>query len=431
MLSILIIGSIAVSVAIGYKTKFNTGFFAMVFAYLIGCFALGMKTKEVIAGWPVSTMFVIFSVSLFYNFALVNGTLEKTARYLLYACRRFPGLLPFALYLASAGIAALGAGFFTVMAFMAPITILICREARMDQLTGAVAINCGALSGANFMTSGSGIIFRGLMDEGGMTEVSFSYSAVIFVASVLFSLLLIAAIRYIPKSNRTIGKAMTFEKPEPLTGKQILNLYLLLAMIAVVLIFPILHIILPGAEVITFINGKIDVGLVAIVFSVIALFCDLAPQKDVIGKVPWNTIIMICGVGMLINVAIKAGTIEMLSAWAGSSLPVWIVPMAFSVIGAIMSFFSSTLGVVCPALYPLVPDLAAATGLSPLVLYACIVIGAQSSAISPFSSGGSLVLGSCSTEEERNAMFPRLLFVAVPISVLSATLFNLILSFIL
>lgn len=431
MLSILIIGSIAVSVAIGYKTKFNTGFFAMMFAYLIGCFVLGMRTRDVIAGWPVSTMFVIFSVSLFYNFALVNGTLEKTARCLLYACRKFPGLLPFALYLASAGIAALGAGFFTVMAFMAPVTILICKEAKMDQLTGAVAINCGALSGANFMTSGSGIIFRGLMDEGGMTEVSFSYSAVIFVASVIFSLLLIAAFRYIPKGNRSIGKNMVFEKPEPFTEKQKINLYLMLAMIVVVLIFPILHIILPDAEVITFINGKIDVGLVAIVFSVLALFFNLAPQKDVISKVPWNTIIMICGVGMLINVAIEAGTIEMLSAWAGSSLPTWIVPIAFSVIGAIMSFFSSTLGVVCPALYPLVPTLAATTGLSPLVLYTCIVIGAQSSAISPFSSGGSLVLGSCSTEEERNVMFPRLLFVAVPVSVLSATVFNLILSFIL
>ena len=65
MLSALIIAAIALSVAIGYKTKFNTGFFAIVFAYLIGCFAMGMKTKEVIAGWPVSTMFVIFSVSLF------------------------------------------------------------------------------------------------------------------------------------------------------------------------------------------------------------------------------------------------------------------------------------------------------------------------------------------------------------------------------
>lgn len=431
MLSALIIGAIAVSVAIGYKTKFNTGFFAMAFAYLIGCFALGMKTKAVIGGWPVSTMFVIFSVSLFYNFALVNGTLEKTARFLLYACRKFPGLLPFALYLASAGIAALGAGFFTVMAFMAPITILICKEANMDQLTGAVAINCGALSGANFMTSGSGIIFRGLMDEGGLANVSFSYSAVIFITSVIFSLLLIAGFRYIPKRNRNIGKGMVFEKPEPFTRKQKINLYLMLGMIAVVLIFPILHIVLPHAEIITFINGKIDVGLVAIIFSIIALFFDLAPQKDVIAKVPWNTILMICGVGMLINVAIEAGTIDLLSSWAGSSLPVWIVPIAFSIIGAIMSFFSSTLGVVCPALFPLVPSLAATTGLSPLVLFTCIVIGAQSSAISPFSSGGSLVLGSCTTEEERNEMFPRLLFVAVPCSVLAATAYNFVLSLIL
>lgn len=431
MLSALIIAAIALSVAIGYKTKFNTGFFAIVFAYLIGCFAMGMKTKEVIAGWPVSTMFVIFSVSLFYNFALVNGTLEKTARYLLYACRKFPGLLPFALYLASAGIAALGAGFFTVMAFMAPITILICKEAKMDQLTGAVAINCGALSGANFMTSGSGIIFRGLMEEAGMGEQAFSYTAVIFVASVIFSLLLIAGFRYIPKSNRNIGKGVSFEKPEPFTAKQKINLHLMIAMIAVVLIFPILHIIVPDVKLITFINSKIDVGLVAVLFSVIAMFFGLAPQKEVIAKVPWNTIIMICGVGMLINVAIAAGTIDLLAAWAGSSLPAWIVPIAFSVIGAIMSFFSSTLGVVCPALYPLVPTLAEATGLNPLVLFACIVIGAQSSAISPFSSGGSLVLGSCSTEEERNEMFPKLLFVAVPASVMSATAFNLVLSFIL
>lgn len=431
MISILIIGAIALAVAIGYKTNHNTGLFAIVFAYVIGCFFMGMKPKEVIGSWPVSTMFVIFSVSLFYNFALVNGTLEKTARYLLYTCRRFPGLLPFALYFASAGIAALGAGFFTVMAFMAPIALLICEEAKMDKMVGAVAVNCGALSGANFMTSGSGIIFRGLMDEAGFAEHSFQYSSTIFIASVLFSLLLIAGFRYIPRSNRGIGKGTAFEKPEAFSTKQKLNLYLMLTMIMVVLIFPILKLIVPGSKEIAFINSKMDVGLVAIVFSVIALFLNLAPQKEVIAKVPWNTIIMICGVGMLIQVAIAAGTIDLLASWAGSNLPVWAVPVAFSIVGAIMSFFSSTLGVVCPALYPLVPTLTAATGINPLLLFACIVIGAQSSAISPFSSGGSLVLGSCSTEEERTAMFPKLLFLAVPVSVLSATVFNLIMSFVL
>lgn len=431
MLSALIVAAIAIAVAIGYKTKYNTGLFAIVFAYAIGCFALGMKPKAVISQWPVSTMFVIFSVSLFYNFALVNGTLEKTARYLLYVCRRFPGLLPFALYLAAAGIAALGAGFFTVMAFMAPITLLICEDAKMDKIVGAVAVNCGALSGANFMTSGSGIIFRGLMDEVGLADVSFSYTAVIFVTSVIFSLLLIAGFRYIPKANRSIGKDVSFEKPEPFTPQQKTNLYLIIMMIAVVLIFPILHLLLPGSALITTINSKIDVGLVAIVFSVIALLLKLAPQNEVIAKIPWNTIIMICGVGMLIGVAIEAGTIELLSTWAGANLPVWLVPIAFSIIGAIMSFFSSTLGVVCPALFPLVPALAAGTGINPMIIFTCIVIGAQSSAISPFSSGGSLILGSCASEEERSKMFPKLLFLAVPCSVLAATVYNFILSAIL
>lgn len=431
MLSFLIVAAIAIAVVIGYRTNFNTGFFAIIFAYFIGCFGMGMAPKDIIGGWPVSTMFVIFSVSLFYNFALVNGTLEKTARYLLYICRRFPGLLPFALYLASAGIAALGAGFFTVMAFMAPISLLICEEAKMDKLVGAVAVNCGALSGANFMTSGSGIVFRGLMDDGGYSEVSFRYSAVIFIASVLFSILLIALFRYVPKSGRNIGKDTMIQKPDPFTPIQKKNLYLILTMIVLVLIFPILHILLPNAEIITFINNKMDVGLVAVIFSAIALFMRLAPQKDVIAKVPWNTILMICGVGMLINVAIEAGTIDLLATWAGSSLPTWLVPIAFSLVGAVMSFFSSTLGVVCPALYPLVPTLASTTGINPLILFACIVIGAQSSAISPFSSGGSLILGSCTTEEERTALFPRLLFLAVPISVISATIFNVIMSFFL
>ena len=437
MLSFIIIAAIFIAVIIGYKTGFNTGFFAIVFAYLIGAFLLGMTPKEIISGWPVSTMFVIFSVSLFYNFALANGTLEKTARWLLYAFRKAPGLLPFALYAASAGIAALGAGFFTVMAFMAPLTLLICDEAKMSKLVGAIAINCGALSGANFMTSGSGIIYRGLMEGGGYADQSFRYTAVIFIASVIFSLLLIAFFRYVPKSNRQIGQGVTFDKPEPFTDLQKKNLSLMITMILVVLIFPVLHILLPDIQVITFINSKMDVGLVAIIFSAIALFLKLAPQKEVIAKVPWNTIIMIAGAGMLIAVAVEAGTIEALSTWIGSNVPKPLVPIAFclvgaiSLIGAVMSFFSSTLGVVCPALFPLVSSLAHTAGIDPMILFTCIVIGAQSSAISPFSSGGSLIMGSCATEEERNTMFPKLLFQAVPISMISAVLFNTVLSFLL
>lgn len=97
----------------------------------------------------------------------------------------------------------------------------------------------------------------------------------------MFSLLLIAGFRYTPQSEPSYWeKGYPFEKPDPFTKKQKQNLYLMLIMIIIVLLFPVLNVIVPENEAIAFINSKLDVGLVAIVFSVIALFLDLAPQKN-------------------------------------------------------------------------------------------------------------------------------------------------------
>lgn len=437
MLSVAIILAIALAIFLGYKTKINTGLFCIVFAYIIGCFVMGLKPKQVIGYWPTSTMFVILSVSLFYNFAAINGTLEKMSGALLYACRKFPGLLPYALLAVAVILSVMGATYFTVLAFLAPITLVICDESRMDKLTGAVAINCGALAGGNFPTSNLGVIFRGLADTA--FEASPDVAAVetfgmemkIFLFSVLFSLVLVTIFRFGFKENRNIGKGVTFKKPAVFTKDQKITLSLMMIMMVVVLIFPLMQILMPGNAAIQYISSKVDVGLVAIVFAVIALLLKLAPQKEALAKIPWNTIVMIAGAGMLIAVAVEAGTIDALSTWIGSNVPKPLVPIAFSIVGAIMSFFSSTTGVVAPALFPLIPNLAASAGLSSSALFACTIIGAQSSAISPFSSGGSLILGSTPKEEDRNMLFNRLLMVAVPISVLFGAVYNFALAMIL
>lgn len=437
MLSVAIILAIALAIFLGYKTKINTGLFCIVFAYIIGCFVMGLKPKQVIGYWPTSTMFVILSVSLFYNFAAINGTLEKMSGALLYACRKFPGLLPYALLAVAVILSVMGATYFTVLAFLAPITLVICDESRMDKLTGAVAINCGALAGGNFPTSNLGVIFRGLADTA--FEASPDVAAVetfgmemkIFLFSVLFSLVLVTIFRFGFKENRNIGKGVTFKKPEVFTKDQKITLSLMMIMMVVVLIFPLMQILMSGNAAIQYISSKVDVGLVAIVFAVIALLLKLAPQKEALAKIPWNTIVMIAGAGMLIAVAVEAGTIDALSTWIGFNVPKPLVPIAFSIVGAIMSFFSSTTGVVAPALFPLIPNLAASAGLSSSALFACTIIGAQSSAISPFSSGGSLILGSTPKEEDWNMLFNRLLMVAVTISVLFGAVYNFALAMIL
>ena len=433
----IIVACIAVAIILGYKTGINTGLFCMVFAYVIGCFVMGLKPGQVIGFWPVNTMFVILSVSLFYNFAAINGTLEKLSGALLYTCRKFPGLLPFALFAVAVLLSIMGATFFTVMAFMTPITLAICEEAHMDKLTGGVAINCGALAGGNFPTSNLGVIFRGLADSAyeankSLTPVeSFSMEMKIFTLAVFFSVMLIAVFRFCLPSNWHIGKGVTFTKPEPFDKKQRQTFTLMILMMIVLLAFPILKSIFPANKAIANLNSKIDVGLVGIIFAVIALLMNLAPQKEAIARVPWNTIIMIAGAGMLIAVAVKAGTIDMLASWIGSNVAAALVPIAFSIVAAFMSFFSSTTGVVAPALFPLIPALAASTGLGAEALFACTVLGAQSSAISPFSSGGSLIMASCGKEDERVSMFNRLLFLAVPVSVILCAAFNYVVSVIL
>nr|WP_312973125.1 SLC13 family permease [Pseudomonas sp.] len=434
MMSIIVVAAIVVvvAVALGYKTKINIGLFAIAFAYLIGCFGMGLSPSDVIGMWPLKIFFIIFSVCLFYSFATVNGTLEKLAEHLIYHCRKMPQLLPFAVFFTATLIAAMGAGYYTVLAFMAPITLLLCQRTGMGLIVGGMAVNYGALSGANFMSSQSGIIFRGLMTNAGISDNDAFINAFgIFVSTLIIPLVVISVFAFLTREGRAMKTAM-FDASEPtaLNREQKITLWLTLAMMAIVLAAPIAHIALPDNGTITFINAKMDIGLIASIFSVIALLLKLGDERKAMASVPWGTLIMICGVGMLISVAIKAGTIDVLASWIGGSIPPLLVPVVFGVVAAFMSLFSSTLGVVTPALFPMVLPISQSLGLEPMVLFVAIVVGAQATSISPFSSGGSLILGSCTSEQSRTLLFPQLLFKAAPIGFVAALVFNVLLTFV-
>ncbi|MDV2440259.1 SLC13 family permease [Acinetobacter gerneri] len=429
-MTILILAALAVSIGLGYVTKINIGFFTIIFAYLIGCFGMGLKPAEIIELWPVKIFFIIFAVTLFYNFALANGALEKLAGHLLYKCRKFPQLLPLAVFFASTLIAALGAGFYTVLAFMAPITLLLCKKTNMSMIIGGMAVNYGALAGANFMTSQSGIIFRSLMENVGIDSATgFTYATGIFVVTLIIPIIVLGLYTLWNRNSSAIH--IEDIKPEPFDTKQKKSIFLIVLMMVIVLIFPILNLIFSDNALIAFLNSKIDIGFIAIIFALISLLMKLADEKKVMALVPWNTLIMICGVGMLIALGVKLGLITQLSDWLANNVPLWLIAILICLISAVMSVFSSTLGVVTPTLFPIVPAIALASGLNPMVLFICIVVGAQASAISPFSSGGSLILGSAPDGVDRNVLFNQLLFRAVPIGLVAALIAVLVLKFVM
>mgnify|MGYP003649691791 FL=1 len=133
---------------------------------------------------------------------------------------------------------------------MAPMTLLLCKKANMNIVIAALAVNYGALAGANFMTSQSGVIFRGLMDTAGIAaDTAFVYSSGIFAATFLIPVVVLGLYSIVnAKHNKaTIDAVM----PDPLDNKQKKSLMLIFIMMSIVLIVPILNILLPQVEAIS------------------------------------------------------------------------------------------------------------------------------------------------------------------------------------
>lgn len=424
-----VLAAIVISILLGYTTKINIGLFAIAFSYLIGCFGMQLKATEIIELWPLKIFFVIFAVTLFYNFPLANGALEKLCSHLIYKCRHFPAFLPLVIFFVATIIAGLGAGYYTVLATMAPMILLLSEKTRLNIIIATLALNYGALAGANFVTSQSGVIFTELMRGAGVAnDNAFTYALGIFAATFLVPTVLLGGYSFMNAKNSKVAIDATL--PEPLDRKQKQSIVLIFLMMAIVLIVPILHLLMPQSSSIAFLNSRIDIGFIAIFFAVISLLLKLGDEKTVIALIPWNTLIMICGVGMLIGLGVEVGVIYQLTDWLSTNVPIWMIPVLVFVISAIMSIFASTLGVVAPALFPMVPPLAVASGLSPVLLFVCIVLGAQSSSLSPFSSGGSLMLGASQDVIDKDQLFLALLFKAVPIGIVTGIVAILLIQFI-
>lgn len=442
MISLIIVIAIAVAIIGSYKTKINTGLFAIAFAYIIGSFIMKLNPASVIILWPISIFFVILSTTLFFNFAVENGTLEKIAEGLLYKCRKVPVLIPFAIFIVAALISMLGAGYYAAMVLLVPIALLVFKKVHIDTLDGAICCSLGAQAGGCFMVSQNGNIFRQLIESQGYNfNFAFEGSSLIFISYIIVGLAIVTLLTVLArkrqkkniKANGQVNSETidVVKKPDAFNKKQKINLFLILLMMLVVLCPPILHMAFSKVAIFTFINAKIDVGLVSIIFAIIAAAFNLADQKKVLAKVPWDILIMISGVGILVNLGVKAGVVKLLANWMGTNVPVFLVPIVFALIAAVINLFSSVIGVIAPAFFPVVPIVAHLTGLNPLVLFTCIVVGGFSSGVSPFSGGGAMVIGFCQGDKERSEMFSKELFHGVPFCTAIAVIICIIICVIL
>ena len=132
-------------------------------------------------------------------------------------------------------------------------------------------------------------------------------------------------------------------------------------------------------------GARVPGSLVGIVLATVAALLKLADAKTVVTRhIPWNTLMMLAGVSMLVGVASEGGAVDLIGSWIGGNVPTAIIVPMFVLLSGFMSVFSAGSSVVVPTLFVLVPSvLTTAVGVNYHALYAGIAIGANASAVSP------------------------------------------------
>ena len=136
-----------------------------------------------------------------------------------------------------------------------------------------------------------------------------------------------------------------------------------------------------------------EMGLAAFMVTAILLFLKCADEKKIIAEVPWASILLICGMCVLIGVVTAAGGIDIITNFLKKLMNQYTVKPIYSILGSLLAMVSSVTGVVLPSLIPTIPDIAVSTGTNPYALVTALAYGANITCASPLSSMGAIALG--------------------------------------
>jgi len=104
--------------------------------------------------------------------------------------------------------------------------------------------------------------------------------------------------------------------------------------------------------IISVIMFKVNVGLMAFAVGTILVLLGAGDEKKAISKIPWNVILLVLGVGVLMNIVSLSGGIILMAEGMTKIMTAKTAPSIMAVSASVMSFFSSGLGVVFPTLIP-------------------------------------------------------------------------------
>lgn len=401
--------TIVLVIVIGSVFKVNIGFLALVSAYFLSVSVMDISVSELFQIWPAKLFLIIFSISVFYSFASSNGAIEKLALKFIYRFKSIPALIPIGIFIITIIIAGSGGGPYVATVVMAPITLRIAAISGMSPLLGVIAVVCGASGVSLSELSVVGVLVKGLIERTEYAEQASALQHMVFSNAIIFHTFIFMLFYFILKGYKL--KPAVLEKPSDFTREQITSISIIASVILLYLTPSLLGIIFPDSTIIQLVKSKFDFTFAALIGATISFLFKLGSEKEILQKIPWSTLVLISGMGLLVGVGEKSGIIQELAELVGSNVTPEFLPAIMAGCSGLMSYVSDGPGVVYPTLYPLVSGIANVTGVDPGLLFSAVSIGDSTTVISPFSTGGAMFLSFIADEKQRGKTFMQFLII--------------------
>ncbi|NLI90627.1 MAG: hypothetical protein GX434_00070 [Peptococcaceae bacterium] len=409
-ISLILAAFFVAAIVIAFVKKVNIGVLGLAFAVIFGLM-MGLKWKDLPGVFPTTIVLTIFSVTLFFGFFAENGTIPYLANNFLWKFRNHPKLIPFAFYFLGILLAALGGC--DMVVFTAAVSFPVGKSIGMKGHHVGISAMLGSMCGSFLPWSLHGSTARAIIDtmnNGKWADVSGIISWGTFFSAFVIYLVAMVIYYIVFQGYKLVGQA-EMQVPEPATAVQKKSLVIILCAFFLIVGIPVLTKLI-GGNFLKTLNGFSTVAPVAIVGAVVNMLLNIGDSRDVLKKrIPWNTLAMLWGMGILLGLGATMGVNKYLGDLA-KNIPAGLVLTSFLVIAGGLSLFSSSLSVVYPLLLPIAGVVAPNLGLNPVAVMAAIIIGSASTAMSPLSTAGGLLLSGCPNEVYDNGMMFNNMFIS-------------------
>jgi di/tricarboxylate transporter len=418
----------------------NLGALSLMAATIIGYVALEGTPDEIadqiFEGFPGSLFVILVGVTFLFAIARANGTVDWLVYVAVHAVRGRVALIPWIMFAITGVLTAFGAVVPAAVAIIAPIGLSFAVRHRINPVLMGLSIINGASAGGFSPISIFGVITNGVVASSGLP----GSPLILFLSSLIFNTLLNVVVFFLFGGRKLLGRVAETE-PEPeaepaaettsgggrsgpgaakaakdapargsgrtsgATGAgltegehgQVSTLNLNRSLTLVVLVA-----LAVGALVF-----QLDVGLLAI--SAAVLLSLLAPQayKGAVAQVAWPTVLLICGIVTYVNLMQEIGTVDFLGNQVASIGMPLLAALIICYIGAAVSAFASTTGIL-GALIPLAVPFLLAGEVGAIGMITALAISSSVVDSSPFSTSGALVTANA-PEEQRDYVYRRLM----------------------